>query len=57
MRPKKKLSLPRAVIHPRIINQFRGAVITVCFRAIARMVSAGKKQENKIGRNEEGEKW
>lgn len=44
MRPKKS-SLFRAANHPRIINQFRGAVITVCFRAIARMVSAGKRSK------------
>jgi len=41
----EKSSLFRAVIHPRIINQFREAVITVCFRAIARTVSAGKRRE------------
>lgn len=44
---EKKLSLFRTAIHPRIINQFRGAVITVCFRAIARMVSAGKRSKGK----------
>lgn len=55
-RDRKKLSfsLPRATIHPRIINQFRGAVITVCFRAIAWMVFAGrgrKKIEQPVARN------
>jgi len=50
----EKSSLFRAVIHPRIINQFREAVITVCFRAIARTVFVGKRRE--CGRRRERKK-
>lgn len=42
----RKKALSR-VIHSRIINQFRGPVITVRFRAIARTVSSGKKRHVK----------